>query len=60
MILAGATEHQFPGWYIDQLKAIKDNGYRGKVELDLDVLKELNNQDAPTTEAPPNTNSTDT
>lgn len=34
---------------LDQLNIIRDNGYKGKVELDLDVIKELNNQTLSTT-----------
>jgi hypothetical protein len=37
VIVAGAVEHQLPGWYVDELKAIKDNGYRGRVPVELDV-----------------------
>ncbi|KAK0395576.1 hypothetical protein QR680_001340 [Steinernema hermaphroditum] len=43
VIVSGAVEHDLPDNYIEMLKRIKDNGYRGPVELDLAVLKELNN-----------------
>uniref|UniRef100_A0A1I7YR00 gamma-glutamylcyclotransferase n=1 Tax=Steinernema glaseri TaxID=37863 RepID=A0A1I7YR00_9BILA len=43
VIVSGAIEHELPNGYIEMLQKIKDNGYEGPVELDLDVLKELNN-----------------
>lgn len=41
VIVKGAIEHHLPQHYIDKLKAIPDNGYRGEVSLDLEVFKEL-------------------
>uniref|UniRef100_F1L1R1 gamma-glutamylcyclotransferase n=2 Tax=Ascaris suum TaxID=6253 RepID=F1L1R1_ASCSU len=43
VIVSGAIEHSLPAGYIGKLKAINDNGYVGPVKLDLQVLKELNN-----------------
>ncbi|KAI6242971.1 Gamma-glutamylcyclotransferase [Aphelenchoides fujianensis] len=42
VIVSGAIEHELPASYVEKLKAIPDNGYSGKVVLDLKVLKELN------------------
>jgi len=44
VIVSGAIEHELPESYVEKLKKIPDNGYKGKVELDLSVLHELNNQ----------------
>uniref|UniRef100_A0A7E4WBK5 gamma-glutamylcyclotransferase n=1 Tax=Panagrellus redivivus TaxID=6233 RepID=A0A7E4WBK5_PANRE len=42
VIVSGAIEHELPQKYIDSLKAIPDNGFKGRVELDLEAIKELN------------------
>ncbi|OZC05137.1 AIG2-like family protein [Onchocerca flexuosa] len=42
VIISGAIEHSLPSDYIKKLKAIKDNGYKGPIALDLIVLKYLN------------------
>ncbi|KAI6184364.1 Carm1-pending protein [Aphelenchoides bicaudatus] len=52
VIVAGAIEHQLPGWYVDQLKSIKDNGYSGRVEVDLEVIKDLNQNSPPQSTTP--------
>ncbi|CAD5214861.1 unnamed protein product [Bursaphelenchus xylophilus] len=44
VIVSGAIEHELPEDYIRKLKAIPDNGYKGKVLLDLKVLKDLNDK----------------
>ena len=44
VIVSGAIEHELPESYIEKLKQIPDNGYKGRVELDLSVLHELNSQ----------------
>jgi gamma-glutamylcyclotransferase len=49
VIVEGAIEHKLPDWYIYQLNAIEDNGYKGKVNVSLDVLRELNGEDTSTT-----------
>uniref|UniRef100_A0A0N4WYQ4 gamma-glutamylcyclotransferase n=1 Tax=Haemonchus placei TaxID=6290 RepID=A0A0N4WYQ4_HAEPC len=43
VIIAGAIEHSLPESYIKGLKEIPDNGYKGRVAVDLDVIKHLNN-----------------
>uniref|UniRef100_A0A914ZS46 gamma-glutamylcyclotransferase n=1 Tax=Parascaris univalens TaxID=6257 RepID=A0A914ZS46_PARUN len=43
VIVSGAIEHSLPSDYIGKLKAVAHNGYMGPVKLDLQVLKELNN-----------------
>jgi hypothetical protein len=45
VIVSGAIEHKLPEHYIDKLKKMRDNGYTGRVFIDLDVLKELNEID---------------
>ncbi|CAI4229681.1 unnamed protein product [Auanema sp. JU1783] len=44
VILAGAVEHGLPEPYIKKLYGIDDNGFRGVVEVDLDVIRTLNVQ----------------
>lgn len=44
VIISGAIEHSLPLDYIEKLKAIKDNDYRGPVPIDLIVLKRLNSK----------------
>ncbi|VDM78798.1 unnamed protein product [Strongylus vulgaris] len=42
VILAGAVEHSLPADYIKELASIPDNGYKGRVEVDLEAIKHLN------------------
>lgn len=42
VIVSGAIEHNFPQNYVSKLKAVKDNGYSGPVQLDLAVLRDFN------------------
>uniref|UniRef100_A0A914Z484 gamma-glutamylcyclotransferase n=1 Tax=Panagrolaimus superbus TaxID=310955 RepID=A0A914Z484_9BILA len=42
VIVSGAIEHKLPEYYIEQLKKIQDNGFKGRVELDLEAIRELN------------------
>ncbi|PIO62510.1 hypothetical protein TELCIR_15930 [Teladorsagia circumcincta] len=42
VIVAGAIEHSLPESYIKGLKEIPDNGYKGRVAVDIDVIKHLN------------------
>ncbi|EFO19947.1 hypothetical protein LOAG_08543 [Loa loa] len=44
VIVSGAIEHSLPLDYIEKLKAIEDNGYKGPVVFDLIVLKYLNSK----------------
>uniref|UniRef100_A0AC34QP05 Gamma-glutamylcyclotransferase n=1 Tax=Panagrolaimus sp. JU765 TaxID=591449 RepID=A0AC34QP05_9BILA len=44
VIVSGAIEHELPDHYINELKAIPDNGYKGRVALDLSVIHHLNRQ----------------
>ena len=44
VIITGAIEHALPDYYIEKLKKIKDNGFKGRVELDLEAIRELNEQ----------------
>lgn len=39
VIVRGALEAGLPPHYIDQLRAVEDNGYRGDVSLTLDLRK---------------------
>jgi gamma-glutamylcyclotransferase len=42
VIVSGAIEHGLPEYYIEKLKKIQDNGFKGRVELDLEAIRELN------------------
>ena len=42
VILLGAIEHQLPSDYVEQLREIPTNGYKGSVELNLNAIKHLN------------------
>ncbi|EPB70909.1 hypothetical protein ANCCEY_09989 [Ancylostoma ceylanicum] len=42
VILAGAVENSLPSSYIKGLAAFPDNGYKGRVEVDIEVIKHLN------------------
>uniref|UniRef100_A0A915PT67 gamma-glutamylcyclotransferase n=1 Tax=Setaria digitata TaxID=48799 RepID=A0A915PT67_9BILA len=42
VIICGAIEHSLPSDYIKKLRAVKDNGYKGSITIDLDALKDLN------------------
>ncbi|KAI6227892.1 Gamma-glutamylcyclotransferase [Aphelenchoides besseyi] len=42
VIVEGAKEHELPDWYVQKLEAIEDNGYVGKVLLDLKAIEHLN------------------
>uniref|UniRef100_A0AC34FH12 Gamma-glutamylcyclotransferase n=1 Tax=Panagrolaimus sp. ES5 TaxID=591445 RepID=A0AC34FH12_9BILA len=42
VIVSGAIEHHLPEYYIEKLKQIQDNGFKGRVELDLEAIRELN------------------
>ncbi|KJH45832.1 AIG2-like family protein [Dictyocaulus viviparus] len=42
VIVAGAVEHSLPSSYIKTLVDMADNGYKGRVEVDIDVIKHLN------------------
>lgn len=42
VIISGAVEHSIPAWYIEKLKAVKDNGYMGPIAVKLQALEELN------------------
>lgn len=42
VIYAGAVEHDLPHDYLERLFAIEDNGFRGRVEVDLEVIRHLN------------------
>ncbi|KAK6021675.1 hypothetical protein OSTOST_12649 [Ostertagia ostertagi] len=42
VIVAGAIEHSLPESYVKGLKEIPDNGYKGRVAVDIDVIKHLN------------------
>uniref|UniRef100_A0A0R3RIF0 gamma-glutamylcyclotransferase n=1 Tax=Elaeophora elaphi TaxID=1147741 RepID=A0A0R3RIF0_9BILA len=42
VIISGAIEHSLPSDYIEKLKAIEDNGYKGPIAVDLIVLNDLN------------------
>ena len=44
VILLGAIEHFLPSDYVEWLDKIPTNGYRGKVELKLKAIKDLNEQ----------------
>ncbi|KAK6041592.1 hypothetical protein COOONC_20902 [Cooperia oncophora] len=47
VIVAGAIEHSLPESYVKStamysLKEMPDNGYKGRVEVDVDVIRHLN------------------
>uniref|UniRef100_A0A0M3K4N7 gamma-glutamylcyclotransferase n=1 Tax=Anisakis simplex TaxID=6269 RepID=A0A0M3K4N7_ANISI len=42
VIVSGAIQHSLPIEYIDKLKLIEDNGFVGKINMDLDAIKHLN------------------
>ncbi|KAH7727197.1 Protein C44B7.7 [Aphelenchoides avenae] len=44
VIVSGAIEHKLPSEYIKWLKTIPDNGYRGRVSLDLAAIRHLNEE----------------
>ena len=37
VIVRGAEEHNIPGEYLEWLRGIEDNGYRGDVKVGLDL-----------------------
>lgn len=37
-------EHNLPQEYLEKLFAIEDNGYTGAVEIDVDVIRTLNDR----------------
>ena len=37
VIVRGAEEHNIPGEYLEWLRGIEDNGYRGDVKVKLDL-----------------------
>ena len=39
VIIRGAIEHNMPSDYIEKLKNIQDNGYDGKVDVNLPLLR---------------------
>ena len=39
VIIRGAIEHNMPSDYIEKLKNIQDNGYDGKVDINLPLLR---------------------
>lgn len=41
MIVNGAIEHGLPAAYVDRLKIVVDNGYRGPVQVPISFLKAL-------------------
>ncbi|GMR39645.1 hypothetical protein PMAYCL1PPCAC_09840, partial [Pristionchus mayeri] len=41
VIVNGAIEHELPPAYVDRLKSVKDNGYRGPVQVPISFLKSL-------------------
>jgi gamma-glutamylcyclotransferase len=47
VIVCGAIEHSLPKDYIQLLKAMPDNGYKGRVNLHLEVIKHLNHDCSP-------------
>ncbi|WKX95590.1 hypothetical protein Q1695_012222 [Nippostrongylus brasiliensis] len=42
VIIAGAIENSLPSSYVKDLASLPDNGYKGPVEVDIDVIKHLN------------------
>lgn len=44
VILAGAIEHSLSPAYIKNLAGIPDNGYKGRVEVDIDAIRHLNQE----------------
>ncbi|KAE9416821.1 hypothetical protein Angca_004043 [Angiostrongylus cantonensis] len=42
VILAGAVENSLPASYVKSLERIVDNGYKGRVEVDIEVIRHLN------------------
>lgn len=44
VIISGAIEHNLPPEYIEWLRKIHTNEYRGRVELDLKAIKDLNDE----------------
>ncbi|GMT16455.1 hypothetical protein PFISCL1PPCAC_7752 [Pristionchus fissidentatus] len=41
VIVNGAIEHALPPAYVDRLKKVEDNGYRGAVQVPISFLKSL-------------------
>ena len=39
VIVRGALEHSLPEDYINKLRAVKDNGYKGDVSVTVDLRK---------------------
>lgn len=44
VIVSGAIEHKLPREYVAWLKTIPDNGYRGRVNLNLAAIRHLNEE----------------